>query len=196
MKLDFIQIGANIGNPDDFIGLKLQNHSINCGIFIEPNPKCFNILKNKFNNNNFFIEQIAIKSYCGKTILYIDNFDIPDHYSQIASTKDGFIEDHPWGPGSKLGKVEVSCETIENLWKRYNLEHVKYLCVDTEGSDFEILVNTDFSNLNIDTIAFEHMHTDGVHQTGPNYELLKEHLKKFGYNSVSVNGGDTVVKKN
>ena len=117
MKLDFIQIGANIGNLDDFIGLKIQSQEIKNGIFIEPNPKCVEILKTKFNNSSYFIEQIAIKHYCGTTILYVDHFDTPGHYSQIASTKDNFTKNHPWSRDSELTEIEVKCETIENLWQ-------------------------------------------------------------------------------
>lgn len=195
MNLDFIQIGAHIGNNDDFVAQNIENKNFSTGILIEANPKAFKILKNKFFNTNYFVENIAISSFDGKIILSVDNFEQKDHISQISSTKPNFTKNHPWGINANITEIEVSCETLQTLWGRYNLEHVKYLCIDTEGSDFDILINTDFNNLNIDNIYFEHMHTDGVHTTGNNYEILKEYLFQFGYKNIETFGGNTLMSK-
>lgn len=195
MKLDFIQIGAHIGNEEDYVGQRLSTGELTCGIFIEPNPKAFAFLSQKFkNNSNFYLEQIAITNYNGKAILNIENFD-NNGLSQIASINEEFIQNHPWSVGFSITKLKVNCETLNSLWQRYKLEHVKYLFVDTEGNDFNILINTDFSKLNIDKILFEHMHTDGVHVTSQNYYTLLEYLKNNGYTDIQQMGGDTIVSK-
>ena len=196
MKLDFIQIGANVGNDEDFIGKKIINKEVSSGILIEPNPKAFKVLKEKFKENkDFYLEQLAISNYNGKIILNIDRFEDNDFISHIASTVENFTQSHPFAGSSIITKIEVNCETLVNLWNRYNLEHVKYLCIDTEGSDYDILINTDFSKLNIDIIHFEHTHTDGVGVVGKNYDTLKEFLKSQGYVNLNQLGGDTIASK-
>jgi len=195
-KLDFIQIGANIGNNEDFIGKKILNKEVSSGILIEPNPKAFNVLKEKFKDNkDFYLEQVAISNYNGKTILNIDRFENDNFFSHIASTVENFTQSHPFAGSSIITKIEVNCETLCNLWDRYSLEHVKYLCIDTEGNDYNILINTNFSKLNIDIIHFEHAHTDGMGVVGQNYYALKEFLKNQGYINLEQIGGDTIASK-
>lgn len=153
-------------------------------------------MKEKFKDNkNFHLEEVAILNYNGKAILNIDRFEDDTFISHIASTVDNFTESHPFAQSSIITKIEVNCETLSNLWNRYNLEHVKYLCIDTEGSDYDILMNTDFSKLNIDIIHFENSHTDGMGVVGKNYDTLKEFLKNQGYANLNQIGGDTIASK-
>ena len=62
--------------------------------------------------------------------------------------------------------------------KKYNApKHIDYLSIDTEGSEYEILSNFDFSQNTFEVITCEHNYT-------PSRERLHLLLTKQGYRRV------------
>ena len=72
-------------------------------------------------------------------------------------------------------KYSVNSISLNDLLKKYNApKNIDYLSIDTEGSEFEILNNFDFSFYDIKIITCEH-------NFGKNREKVHQLLKKNGY---------------
>ena len=63
----------------------------------------------------------------------------------------------------------------------------------TEGSDFKILMNIDFSTFKPIYILFENMHLTSYHNRGENYNILLHYLSQFGYKIIDENESDTLM---
>ena len=79
----------------------------------------------------------------------------------------------------KKGKsYKVNTISLNDLLKKYNApKHIDYLSIDTEGSEYEILSNFDFSQNTFEVITCEHNYT-------PSRERLHLLLTKQGYRRV------------
>ena len=72
-------------------------------------------------------------------------------------------------------KYNVNSISLNDLLKKYNApKNIDYLSIDTEGSEFEILNNFDFSSYDIKIITCEH-------NFEKNREKVHQLLKKNGY---------------
>ena len=72
-------------------------------------------------------------------------------------------------------KYNVNTISLEDLLKKYNApKQIDYLSIDTEGSEYEILNNFDFSLYDIKIITCEH-------NFGKNKEKIYDLLKNNGY---------------
>ena len=80
--------------------------------------------------------------------------------------------------GNPDNSETVECITIADLFKEYKIDHVDFLKLDVEGSEFEILGGNAFKEVapKIDTIVGE-MHS-WVHR---NYNQIKDALEMNGY---------------
>jgi FkbM family methyltransferase len=134
-------VGANIGERAE-IFLKLGAKVV-C---IEPQTKCVDVLKKKFDNENVTILPYAIGSQTGETELMLcDETDECSTLSkEFVSTYAGVSNFH-W---TKKQKVKV--ETLENICEKYGLP--KLCKIDVEGYESEV-----FKGLRtpIDIICFE-----------------------------------------
>ena len=76
----------------------------------------------------------------------------------------------------KKGKIyEVRSISLLDLLKKYNApKHIDYLSIDTEGSEYEILLNFDFEEYDFKIITCEHNHT-------PEREKIFSLLTQKGY---------------
>jgi Methyltransferase FkbM domain len=102
---------------------------------------------------------------------------------------------HHHGVSDKITEIDIDSLSLNALFKELSLETVNWLFVDTEGKDYEILINTNFSDLKINTIQFEHTHLNGPHSTGEKHGKLLEHLSSFGFRFINSAGEDTIVSR-
>jgi len=58
-----------------------------------------------------------------------------------------------WGDDFEV--LEAPSMTFNELCKKYEVDHVHYLQIDTEGYDSEIIRSIDFDNIEIDEIRYE-----------------------------------------
>lgn len=194
--IDFIQIGANIGNtPQDIIWKFIREKDWK-GIFVEPVTTSFNILKENYSDlDGCHFEQSAIGSKDGEITIYSRSDGFSDR--QQAST----IKSH-WD--NDFAEI-VPCLTLTSLVGKYNMtgKPFELLQIDAEGIDDLILLNTDFTKVLPEKIRFEVVH---LQKYGRSTKKVLDYLKTFGYETIkdeyteyvksSEIGYDIMVKKN
>jgi FkbM family methyltransferase len=194
-----LKIGAFKGNvPNDSV-----YHNINSNtkaIFVEPVPTYYYELKNnynnKFNNNQFIYLNDAISDKNEKLQIYYpsktNNFNqLPWWIEQIASSNIKHCEDH--GYQLDYDMININAITVKQIVEVYNIQTLFFLMIDTEGNDFKILMNIDFSTFKPLYIVFENMHLTSYHNRGENYNTLMHYLSQFGYKIIDENESDTLM---
>lgn len=192
----FVQIGSNIGKtPNDPLYPLITKGGWD-GILVEPNPEAFEELKKNYAGYPFVFENIAIAKHNGKVPLFLFYEPFMEGISQIASLNCRHLHSHLLnGENRRLKEVIVPCLTLNSLFEKHNVTKVDILHIDAEGSDIDIIMNTDFSKVDIRRIMFEHVHTDGPFKTGPRFELCLEYLESFGYRVVNKGLQNIVLSK-
>ena len=56
---------------------------------------------------------------------------------------------------STINEIDVDCHTLHTLAEKYNLKHLDFLSVDTEGGELEILKSINFEKLPVKVISVE-----------------------------------------
>lgn len=169
--INFIQIGANIGNsPQDIIWPIVRNNNWT-GVFVEPIPSAFaQLIENYKDLVGSYFENIAIMDYDGEvTIHYSDTYN-----GEISSA-------NPNHSPRNSAQLVSPCKTIESLCQKYDLldKPFELLQIDTEGLDGRILVCTDFARVLPRYIRFENLHLG--HSGNMSLEETVTYLNKFGY---------------
>lgn len=197
MHYDLIQIGSHIGDTkSDYIFNNFDETKK--AIFIEPIKEYFDKLKNnyskKYPNNLFEFLNVACSNEVKKITLYkpIIKEGLPDWADQLTSVLPDHTKNHNLNTG--VIEVEVDAITINYLVEKNNITSIELLSVDTEGHDFEILINYDFSKVKPNKITFEHKHMDGTNKTyGVKYNILMNMLTSHGYRIIKQTIDDTYL---
>ena len=144
----FVCIGANDGI---FVEEMYHSNLINPkwkSFLLEPVYSTFEKLISNytrlFPDNYFKFINKAIHNYNGKGYL---STSIADDAMAMSS----FFR--PNGPGSI--SVEVDCITFKDLISEYNIDHIDLLKIDTEGMDYEIVVQCLNNSINPKIILLE-----------------------------------------
>ena len=151
----FVEFGATDGvsGSNTFLLEKEFGYK---GILAEPNPKQ---RKNIEKKRNAIIVEECIWAKSGKNVNLTDDGDL--------SAVDLF----------KTNKFSFTVKTISltDMLEKYNAPSlIDYLSIDTEGSEFDILSNHDFSKYNFSVITVEHNYTE-------QREKIHKLLSKNGY---------------
>lgn len=164
--MKIVQIGSNKAY-DDLSNHILQNYkSLEFGLFVEPNKLHNESIKKCYEKySNIILENIAIKTplHEGENLrIYYHTNDYPDY--QLASCNIEHIKNHLWVPhlwrdgDGEIKYFEVESITLEELFQKYEIEELDWLCLDIEGIDAEILLTTNWKKYKIKRIEFEHLH--------------------------------------
>ena len=193
-----IQIGSHIGNTvNDPIYTNIDKTTTL--ILVEPVPYLFEQLKQNYKNRNinkiFFINK-AVSNFIGEIELTIpsqqnDFSKLPFWASQLASVNTEHAQTHIENLITE--KITVKTTTIDEIIKDYNIKEIELLHTDTEGHDYEIIMNYSF-NIKPCSILFEYKHMDGVFTVGKKYEMLMNKLNSLGYKFKYKNDEDTMVE--
>lgn len=192
-KWNMLKIGAFTGNCDNTINI-VNDMKI---ILVEPVKKYIKELQHNYSKYNDkctikYIEK-AISNSNGYTTIYYPETAKDIHYiEQCASLNKQHILDHEYK--GEIIEQKVEKNTLNKLIRDNNIEHLDFLVIDTEGNDYEILMNCDFSIIRPKYIQFEYIHMDGFKTFGRNYNKLQEYLKENGYVFVSKNNFDCLFE--
>lgn len=107
----------------------------------------------------------------------LNNYD-PRHLKRINE------ELEKYGGTKKI--IKIKCFTLDEILKTYNISHIDYLSLDTEGGELEILKSINFDKTYIHIIAVENNYND------PEFQSF---LKTKGYEFVVRLDGDEIYKK-
>jgi FkbM family methyltransferase len=197
-----MQVGSHVGKThNDFLF-----NNINPDFFyimIEPVPYLFSKLKENYKSfNNIIFLNIAISNYNGFIDIYIpseknDFTKLPGFCNQLASTNKEHIK--TFVPDCIVDKINVECKTLNTIIKEYNIKELTYLYTDTEGHDYDILMDLNLLLIRPKNIIFENKHMDGPkHKLNTNnctkYLKLLNYFKEYGYEIENQTGEDTHIK--
>jgi FkbM family methyltransferase len=180
-----VQIGAHLAEESRTAALG----GARC-LLVEPVPHLYSELRNRFANlPNVAVENAAVAAKPGfRTIYYLrETQGLPFWADQIGSLHESHIVDLAEQSGftasyrDSIATSEVRCVTLAALLEKHRITRVDNLIVDTEGMDYEILSDFDFSHARVDRVVFERKHTDGVRKTGYRYNQLVDRLQQIGY---------------
>ena len=82
---------------------------------------------------------------------------------------------HPENKGKEL--IKVNTERLDTLLDKYNIKHIDFLSIDTEGSELDILSVLDFKKYKIDVITIEDNYNDETLMTffiDRGYKFIKQ----------------------
>jgi len=182
---NLLKIGAFTGNCDNsFIPKKYMKN-----ILVEPVKEYFEDLKYNYQNYfpNYTVEYVnkAISNSNGVTTIYYptDTSKI-SWIEQCSSVSKEHILQH--GYDSIIKECKVEKITLNKLVSQYNIKKLDFLVIDTEGHDYEILMNYDFELLKPKYIQFEYIHMDGYKTWNRNYKNLCNYLEENGYKKIDM----------
>lgn len=186
----YFQVGSHIGDTfNDGMFNKVQTG--NNIILIEPVPYLFETLKEKYaaktKDNQIIFLNVAISNKNDSLTLYIpspknDFTKFPGWASQLASVNKDHIPKHI--SNLAVDTIQVPCYTLNKIFEMMEVKTIDTLLVDTEGHDYDILMDLDLSKLKPTTIEFEHKHMDGVFTRGERFNKLMNHLSGYGYKTI------------
>jgi len=202
----YVQIGAGAGDQDsralfrdgftEYVK-KLPQQAIGRIILVEPNP--FNIPALKrcweaYPQAEIYQYGIVPKRFSGAELnFYYLPLDAP-HY-QVASVNAHHVLKHY--KAATLADLHVlPVETVDlELFMKLAVggDQVELLCLDIEGVEADVLLETDLKYLNANSVSFEHLHL------GPSARRVARQFEKAGFvkvgNGVDHNNYDWLYKK-
>lgn len=195
-------------NGQDLFALLINNFKIN-GYFIEigaTNGIALSntyLLENKFNWTGLLVEpakiwhkDLFVNRKCNISTKCVydrsgDKVIFNETKIRSFSTIDSFSMSDSWGPSRvSRKKYEVETITLDDLIEQFALPKViDFLSIDTEGSEFNILSQVNFSKYRFRAITCEHNFTSNREKI---YSLLIDNGYKRIYESLSL-GDDWYV---
>ena len=198
--LNILKIGAYKGDcSNDILHGKLTDKM--AIIFVEPVERYITALKSYHGReipmNKYIYINKAVYSTEGKLKINFPSITndwskLPQWLEQCASVRPTHITDHGF-KDIDLDTAIVPCTTISKILEDYFIRSIDYLCIDTEGCDYDILTNYDFK-IKPKFLSFENLHMDGYKTRGIKYQALLEYLKYHGYEIIEENDMDTFMR--
>ena len=180
-----IHVGANDGIRFDELLKFLSSEKCNC-ILIEPMPIYFDELKKNFEHlKNLKFENSAISKNNELSFLYAVKQKYIEDYDEHIKGINSFDINHLIKHGVKkkhIEKLKVKTTNFEKLFKKYNINDLDLLYVDTEGYDGEILINFFETSKSKPIIIFEYIHIENE-----TFKKVLNILKKNEYSFFSLN---------
>lgn len=136
-----LDIGANTGDYAKVLSKFFRSNRI---VSVEPNKDTYNDLVNNVDHECF---NYAIALTEGQKSFYVSH---ENPTSTLGSLSPNSIPNN-----ENLKEILVECTRLDSLVKRYDLNQIGLLKVDTEGFDFEVLKSGEALLANIKFIQFE-----------------------------------------
>jgi FkbM family methyltransferase len=167
-----VQIGANDG--DDFVRSVIrrygQRHDIK-GILVEPQPYfCTKLINNYEKMDGIKIKNVAVSDSAREATLYYIDYGAkgaPGWSKGLGSFDRDVVLSHEGlfaGIGHSIKTLNVKCVTVPELLADTPNGTLDVLVIDTEGHDYVILKQFDFTQVRPKLIVFEskHLRADDV----------------------------------
>ena len=178
----FIEIGASDGiNLSNTYLLETKYNWK--GICVEPIPK--NYEKLVINRPNSICCNQAVYNESNLTV----TFDIANNYDLLSGIADN-IDCYADRVNANKTTIQITTISLLDLLDKYNAPtFIEYLSLDTEGSEYEILKNFDFSKYTFGLIDVEHNYIE------PRRTQIKNLLLANRYTYIGENKWDDRYKK-
>ena len=164
----FVQVGSNDGLQGDPICGLINRYSNWRGMLIEPVPFIFERLKQNYNySDRFIFENVAISNKSGSRKFYYVSRKakeelgdkLPYWHDQLGSFDKNHILKHIDGILEPyIVETEVETITLPELLDKNNVDKIDLLHIDTEGYDYKVLSQVDFSKYRPSVILYEDKH--------------------------------------
>ena len=184
----FIQIGSNDGRHKDPIYEKVKRRGWK-GILVEPQEDVFEALKRNYEDekDDLIFENSAISDKDGYITFYKSNKSglssiYPDDWF-VNRNKNKAYTNRMNAGGAK--EVKVRSQTFDSLLRKHHVTRIDLLQIDTEGYDFEIIKQIDFSRVKPRSIMYENKLLDESDKVA-----CVNHLRDNGYRIIDL-GNDT-----
>jgi FkbM family methyltransferase len=182
----FVDIGAHDGidKSNSYFFENILNWS---GICIEPNPIIFDKLKNNRSSLN-----LNVGCYCVEGEF---DFLLNTGYTEMLSgLKNTYCKEHlnritneQKLNGGKSKTIKIKTSVLNDIFDKNFISIIDYLSIDTEGSEYEILLGIDFDKYHINIIDVE------INYKDDKFDKIKKLLSKY-FIIDSVIGGDYIFK--
>ncbi len=182
----FIEFGAYDGIK--FSNTKFFEETLGWkGICLEPIPEHFSALeKNRPNSiciqgcisdapGRKIFNQVTSKKFFVEMLSGLKEEYDPIHFERTKRETEN--------SNGSMKTIWVDCFTLNDVLERYNISHIDYLSIDTEGGELNILKSIDFEKFNIDVIEVENNYSDPefrIFMESKNYILFdKKHDETY-----------------
>ncbi len=172
-EVRLIQVGANDGKTNDPVHKYITHYKWK-SLLLEPQPHVFNKeLKETYKGyEHVALENAAIAAGEGELPFFRIGFSEKrwatglsgfDRRSLEYQINKGYVDrkakEHgdipPTSKDDYIIEVKVPTISFDQLIKKHNFDKVDFLCIDTEGYDYQVLKHFDFSQLRPKVILFE-----------------------------------------
>jgi len=189
-----LQIGANDGAAGDpLVGAFSKTRW--SGLLVEPVPYLYDALVARYRDRpTVRVERAAVSTCDGEAPFYRLRSvpdKTPEWFNQLATLNREVLLKHR----SSIPEIEsllieerVPTVRLDTLLARYGVSQIDLLVVDTEGHDYEILRELDFTLFRPVLLMFEHQHLSAKDKEAA-YSLLKMH----GYTFKETPEGDAIA---
>ncbi len=197
----FVQVGSNDGVRGDPIHDLIVENSGWKGMFIEPVKHLFEKLKSNYQGRDGFIfENVAVGTERGARVFYhvseearrVLGAHLPNWYDQVGSFDRQHIANLVQGKLEPFIVEEtVQCVPLQDVLSAHGVDRIDLLHIDTEGFDYKVLAQLDFSKYRPAIVLFEHRHlSDEEKQNAASL------LKSEGYRCRHCGADTLAVRKN
>lgn len=185
----FIQIGACDGKfADNIREFIISNEASWEGIFVEPIPSLFKLLKENYSgiDRNLIFENSAIYESTGKAKMY----SAEKEFSNVTPTNKAGVSSLYKTDWFKANShmIEVDTLTLEDFLKKHDVKKVDVIQLDTEGYDWHIIKNFDFKKYLPRFVVSEHFYDSPDSGFEEEKENFLCNLEELGYNVIELWG--------
>lgn len=203
-EIKIIQVGANDGANNDPVHKYIVGYNWQ-GILLEPQKTVFEneLTKTYSGHSNVHLENAAIAEQSGKIPFYSLSFTTARWATGLATFYRPSLESHiesgyvdrkaaksgdvvPKNKSDYIKTEDVTIASFQELIDKYKFDTVDFLCVDTEGFDFEVLKLFNFEKYLPQVVLFE-----SKNLSNDTFREAKQYLKKYGYR-LFCQRGDTI----
>lgn len=145
----FVQIGTN--NGDDRYRQDVIREKPDLVVLVEPNSALRDAIVENY-------KDIPNTHIITAALYYTDNEEVTLYIPGMRSYSDAHYSLLPmndWGEKDTMEKIRAPSITFDTLCKRFDIDEIDFLQIDTEGFDSEIIQMIDLEKVKIHKIRYE-----------------------------------------